>query len=133
MHSLLLLLLLSNLLFLQRARFLQMSTDYLDRKESIVALSGSIDGAVRGSHLIFLGSQGQSALQEWLRWNVCHAQLAESILHPERLKEIGERTLSKEAIQRMWPIEVAQRGFIDFLRQQYDHTQLEAIEVIHSP
>jgi hypothetical protein len=80
-----------------------------------------------------LGGQGQSALQEWLRWNVCHAQLAESILHPERLKEIGERTLSKEAIQRMWPIEVAQKGFIDFLRQQYDHTQLEAIEVIHSP
>ncbi len=58
-----------------------------------------------------------------------HAQLAASILQPERLREIGERTLSKEAIQKMWPIEVAQKGFIDFLREQYDHTQLEAIEV----
>jgi hypothetical protein len=55
--------------------------------------------------------------------------MADSILRPERLKEIGDRSLTKEAIQRMWPVEVAQKSFVQFLRTQYDHTQLEAIEV----
>jgi hypothetical protein len=29
-----------------------MSTEYVDRKESTVALAGSVDGVVRGSHLM---------------------------------------------------------------------------------
>ena len=31
--------------------------------------------------------------------------------------------------QRMWPPEAAHPGFIGYLQKQYDHTQLEAIEV----
>ena len=37
--------------------------------------------------------------------------------------------LEPGAISRMWPPEVASKRFIDYLRAQYDHTQLKAIEV----
>lgn len=50
-------------------------------------------------------------------------------MRPERLKEIGDKTLSPEVIQKMWPLEVAQKSFIQYLRTQYDFTQLQAIEV----
>ena len=57
----------------------------------------------------------------------CLAQLAEAILHPERLAEVG--ALSEQQIRELWPPEVAQRTFVEYLRSQYDHTQLGAIEV----
>ena len=34
-----------------------------------------------------------------------------------------------QQIREMWPPEVAQRTFVEYLRSQYDHTQLGAIEV----
>lgn len=55
-----------------------------------------------------------------------------SILHPERLKAIGESTLTMDAIRTLWPPELSgpkAPKFIDFLKHQYDHSQLEAIEV----
>ena len=55
-------------------------------------------------------------------------QLVESILQPERLRAC-EASLEPEAIQRMWPREVAEKSFIDYLWSQYDYTQLGAIEV----
>lgn len=55
-------------------------------------------------------------------------QLAESILQPERLRA-GEESLKPEAIRLMWPREVAEKSFIDYLWSQYDYTQLGAIEV----
>lgn len=42
---------------------------------------------------------------------------------------MGEKALAKETIQKLWPAEVAQKSFIDYLWTQYDYTQLEAIEV----
>lgn len=62
----------------------------------------------------------------------CDVQLVESILHPERLKAIGESTLTMDAIRTLWPPELSgpkAPKFIDFLKHQYDHSQLEAIEV----
>ena len=56
------------------------------------------------------------------------AQLVESILQPERLKAC-EKSLEPEAIRRLWPREVAEKSFIDYLWSQYDYTQLGAIEV----
>lgn len=59
-------------------------------------------------------------------------QLVTSILHPERLKAIGESTLTMDAIRTLWPPELSgpkAPKFIDFLKHQYDHSQLEAIEV----
>ena len=48
--------------------------------------------------------------------------------------------LTEQRIRELWPPEVAQRAFVDYLRGQYDHTQLGAIEVccsggscFHSP
>ena len=55
-------------------------------------------------------------------------QLVESILQPERLKAC-EKSLEPEAIRRLWPREVAEKSFIDYLWSQYDYTQLGAIEV----
>ena len=55
-------------------------------------------------------------------------QLADSILQPERLRAC-EESLEPEAIRRMWPREVAEKSFIDYLWSQYDYTQLGAIEV----
>ena len=55
-------------------------------------------------------------------------QLADSILQPERLKAC-EESLEPGAIRRMWPREVAEKTFIDYLWSQYDYTQLGAIEV----
>lgn len=58
-----------------------------------------------------------------------------SILHPERLKTIGESTLTMDAIRTLWPPELSgpkAPKFIDFLKHQYDHSQLEAIEVAYS-
>ncbi len=60
------------------------------------------------------------------------AQLLDSILQPERLKAC-EESLKPEAIRRMWPREVAEKSFIDYLWSQYDYTQLGAIEVRPSP
>ena len=57
------------------------------------------------------------------------AQLVESILQPERLKAC-EKSLEPEAIRQLWPREVAEKSFIDYLWSQYDYTQLVAIEVI---
>jgi hypothetical protein len=54
-------------------------------------------------------------------------QLAAAILHPERLGDAG--ALGEQQIRQLWPPEVAQRPFVDYLRSQYDHTQLGAIEV----
>ena len=54
-------------------------------------------------------------------------QLAAPILHPERLADAG--ALSEQQIRELWPPEVAQRAFVEYLRSQYDHTQLGAIEV----
>ena len=56
------------------------------------------------------------------------AQLADSILQPESLQAC-EESLKPEAIRRMWPREVAEKSFIDYLWSQYDYTQLGAIEV----
>ena len=53
----------------------------------------------------------------------------ESILQPERMKAC-EKSLEPDAIRRMWPREVAEKSFIDYLWSQYDYTQLGAIEVI---
>lgn len=36
-------------------------------------------------------------------------------------------------VQRAWPPEAAQRPFIEYLRSQYDATQLRAIEVCFLP
>ena len=55
------------------------------------------------------------------------AQLADSILQPESLRAC-EESLKPEAIRRMWPREVAEKSFIDYLWSQYDYTQLGAIE-----
>ena len=52
----------------------------------------------------------------------------ESILQPGRLKAC-EKSLEPEAIRRLWPREVAEKSFIDYLWSQYDYTQLGAIEV----
>ena len=60
------------------------------------------------------------------------AQLVESILQPERLKAC-EKSLEPEAIRRLWPREVAEKSFIDYLWSQYDYTQLGAIEVRRNP
>ena len=51
-----------------------------------------------------------------------------SILQPEKLKAC-EESLKPEAIRRLWPREVAEKSFIDYLWSQYDYTQLGAIEV----
>ena len=51
-----------------------------------------------------------------------------SILQPEKLKAC-EENLKPEAIRRLWPREVAEKSFIDYLWSQYDYTQLGAIEV----
>lgn len=53
----------------------------------------------------------------------------EPILEPRRLEPLAREYLKPEVISRMWPPEVASKSFIDFLRAQYDHTQLQAIEV----
>jgi hypothetical protein len=53
----------------------------------------------------------------------------EHVLQPAHLGVLGKKLLQREAIQRMWPPEVAQQGFIEYLKRQYDYTQLSAIEV----
>ena len=52
--------------------------------------------------------------------------MLEHILQPGLLQQWK---LSREEISRMWPAELRQPAFIDFLRSQYDETQLHAIEV----
>ena len=61
-------------------------------------------------------------------------QLVDSILQPERLRAC-EESLKADSIRRMWPKEVAEKTFIDYLWSQYDYTQLGAIEVqpLHRP
>ena len=51
--------------------------------------------------------------------------LARALLAPGEAAAGG---LAPEALQRMWPAEAATKPFIDFLKGQYDHTQLSAIE-----
>eukprot|EP00884_Botryococcus_braunii_P008434 jgi/Botrbrau1/17592/Bobra.0166s0033.2 len=59
-------------------------------------------------------------------------KVLEYILQPRLLAERGERLLKPEFIQRLWPTEVAVPKFINFLKGQYDYTQLYAIEVAAS-
>lgn len=56
------------------------------------------------------------------------AQLLESLLAPERLALAAEAAADAAYVQRAWPPEAAQRPFIEYLRSQYDATQLRAIE-----
>jgi len=51
--------------------------------------------------------------------------LARALLAPSEAAAGG---LAPETLQRMWPAEAATKPFIDFLKGQYDHTQLSAIE-----
>jgi len=56
-------------------------------------------------------------------------QLLEALLAPERLALAAEAAADEKWVQRAWPPEAAQRPFIEYLRSQYDATQLRAIEV----
>ncbi|GAB4815851.1 hypothetical protein N2152v2_002897 [Parachlorella kessleri] len=55
--------------------------------------------------------------------------LMRPILRPQQLAEAGSRFEDPAVRQRMWPPEAAHPGFIGYLQKQYDHTQLEAIEM----
>jgi hypothetical protein len=64
-----------------------------------------------------------------LVWACSFTQVLDCLLQPHLLAERGERLLKREVINRLWPAEVAVPKFIDFLKGQYDYTQLFAIEV----
>ena len=57
-------------------------------------------------------------------------QMLDAILMPERMQPVAREFLQPRLVARMWPPEVASKPFIDFLKAQYDHTQLQAIEVL---
>lgn len=50
------------------------------------------------------------------------------MMQPAALAEQAAARLAPAAVQRMWPLEAATKPFIGFLKAQYDHTQLSAIE-----
>ena len=54
--------------------------------------------------------------------------MAAAMMQPAALAEQAAARLAPAAVQRMWPLEAATKPFIDFLKAQYDHTQLTAIE-----
>ncbi|EFN53619.1 expressed protein [Chlorella variabilis] len=51
------------------------------------------------------------------------------LLRPQLLAPIGEYYDNPEVRRSLWPEQAAQPAFIDYLRQRYDETQLEAIEM----
>ena len=55
--------------------------------------------------------------------------MLDAILMPERMEPVAREYLQPRLVARMWPPEVASKPFVDFLKAQYDHTQLQAIEV----
>ncbi len=54
--------------------------------------------------------------------------MLDAILMPERMEPVAREYLQPRLVARMWPPEVASKPFVDFLKAQYDHTQLQAIE-----
>ena len=59
--------------------------------------------------------------------------MLDAILMPERMEPVAREFLQPRLVARMWPPEVASKPFVDFLKGQYDHTQLQAIEVGYGP
>ena len=55
--------------------------------------------------------------------------MLDAILMPERMEPVAREFLHPRLVARMWPPEVASKPFVDYLKAQYDHTQLQAIEV----
>ncbi len=60
--------------------------------------------------------------------NLTLTQMLDAILMPERMEPVAREYLQPRLVARMWPPEVASKPFVDFLKAQYDHTQLQAIE-----
>ena len=63
---------------------------------------------------------------------MCAPQMLDAILMPERMEPVAREFLQPRLVARMWPPEVASKPFVDFLKAQYDHTQLQAIEASES-
>ena len=59
--------------------------------------------------------------------------MLDAILMPERMEPVAREYLQPRLVARMWPPEVASKPFVDFLKAQYDHTQLQAIEARGEP